>query len=675
MAICSVCNVCLRKVCPSGTNRTQETIAVFTRHCAKTREACWICCKFSRWLEREYPEDFAFWQQGTLEINVKCANYGIIDTDIGTEPAIAVLHLAPQDTDFQDGCVIEIYFLRGQDWARLSPLTVKYPRDESNDDRIAQRWIQTCIADHDKCNTHAPGEWYPTRLLLLTPEDTSVRLIHTKEELPNAPYITLSHRWGKVRYKTLTSQTIDQFKKEIVLSGLPIALRDAITFARQISIKYIWIDALCIKQDADRSDLEIELASMHKVYSYSLLNLSATLAEQGNEPLLVERNAGPFAPSPFYFRVSGRLQTYYIVDGDIWQDEIDEAPLQKRAWVFQERFLSTRVLHFGQRQLGWECNELNSLSLFPNGLPPGFTPSTRAQVISKVKLGLGRGSTSEEFREAWADIVAKYSMCDLTMSSDKLLAFSGVVKMLEESSGDEYIAGLWKSTLVYDLAWLRSDTDALEKPWSTTRDRAPSWSWLSVDGEVTLPFMKDALPLQQFARLTQYPTPDLAGSSVASARGTIELEALTMPITAVKWEEDKISSFSVAGLWFHEGVSEDTSHLYLDGPRDEVNDLLQRGVHIVPLFTTKAAIIAVALTRLDDGSHRRIGTCQIEYRRINFGSPGDLTVPDGWTQGPPIVAPKDGRLIEDIRNLTADQLRKFIITSRSTGKFRCINLV
>lgn len=41
----------------------------------------------------------------------------------------------------------------------------------------------------------------------------------------------------------------------------------------------------------------------------------------------------------------------------------------------------------------------------------------------------------------------------MTVASDRLPAFSGVSRLFEDVSGDEYLAGLWKSHLLEQLDW------------------------------------------------------------------------------------------------------------------------------------------------------------------------------------------------------------------------------
>lgn len=50
---------------------------------------------------------------------------------------------------------------------------------------------------------------------------------------------------------------------------------------------------------------------------------------------------------------------------------------------------------------------------------------------------------------------------------DKLPALSGVARLLANATGDEYVAGLWKSTMPFDLLWRRDPS--LELRWEKVR--------------------------------------------------------------------------------------------------------------------------------------------------------------------------------------------------------------
>lgn len=56
----------------------------------------------------------------------------------------------------------------------------------------------------------------------------------------------------------------------------------------------------------------------------------------------------------------------------IWSHGVGRAPLNTRAWVLQEGFLSRRTFHFGAESIFFECHELEACETFPGGLPPAI---------------------------------------------------------------------------------------------------------------------------------------------------------------------------------------------------------------------------------------------------------------------------------------------------------------
>ena len=78
----------------------------------------------------------------------------------------------------------------------------------------------------------------------------------------------------------------------------------------------------------------------------------------------------------------------------------------------------------------------------------------------------------------WSKIVHDYSKRMLTVESDKEAAISGIATRISKlRDNDTVVAGLWGRDLLKELFW--EATGSVSRP---TRYRAPSWSWLSVDG-------------------------------------------------------------------------------------------------------------------------------------------------------------------------------------------------
>ena len=136
-------------------------------------------------------------------------------------------------------------------------------------------------------------------------------------------------------------------------------------------------------------------------------------------------------------------------------------PLTTRAWVYQERRLAPRVLHFGPVEVAFECETMNicecgAANTYNGGCTKshsGFGPIGGPE-HAKAQLA----GTYEQIKIAWhwRRLVQMYSGLDLTYATDRLIAFSGMARSIQElveSRLGRYCAGLWRETLMNDLLW------------------------------------------------------------------------------------------------------------------------------------------------------------------------------------------------------------------------------
>lgn len=95
--------------------------------------------------------------------------------------------------------------------------------------------------------------------------------------------------------------------------------------------------------------------------------------------------------------------------------------------------------------------------------------------------GLARFWEDQYFASFWFMSVQTYSGLDLTYESDKLPALSGIASYLSQRHGQFYRAGLFSGYIAEGLLWRPGKLGSLVR---SQRYLAPSWSWLSLNGEV-----------------------------------------------------------------------------------------------------------------------------------------------------------------------------------------------
>jgi Heterokaryon incompatibility protein (HET) len=291
----------------------------------------------------------------------------------------------------------------------------------------------------------------------------------------------------------------------ILMESIPIeqlskVFQDAIDLTRRIGIEYIWIDSLCIVQDSN-DDWTRESDMMGKVYQHSWVNISATGFKNGSAGLFIRRSPSLLRPVKFNLSVRDTSRTepcalskgrYYCLE-DFWDASVTAAPLMQRAWVFQERVLAPRVLHFGERQMFWECRELEASEVFPVGIPKQFKKRFKSVFSATEDIPEEHGDVAA--LEIWGKMVADYNRKALTRSSDKLIAISGLAKVMQNLLKDELVAGLWKRHILQQLLWSTRNLPSDATRQRPTEYQAPSWSWASLNVAIQFLPVYDANPL------------------------------------------------------------------------------------------------------------------------------------------------------------------------------------
>ncbi|KAG2349437.1 HET-domain-containing protein [Suillus weaverae] len=153
---------------------------------------------------------------------------------------------------------------------------------------LVKKWIKLCQENHgDECHNvwrmdDGEGKNLPEYVRLV--DVVSMALVPA---LSGCRYVALSYVWGAVstEYRTTT----DNIAERSTPGGLdtatfPETITDSILFARQLGLRYLWIDALCIIQDCPRDKIT-QIQSMDLVYGLSYLTIMAAGGVSARDPL------------------------------------------------------------------------------------------------------------------------------------------------------------------------------------------------------------------------------------------------------------------------------------------------------------------------------------------------------------------------------------------------------
>ncbi|KAK0719319.1 heterokaryon incompatibility protein-domain-containing protein [Lasiosphaeris hirsuta] len=499
------------------------------------------------------------------------------------------------------------------------PYDTLFPGSSTSSDasyELVRYWMGNCHANdkgaHNFCIeavTKAAKLPLPTRLIDVSAQPTSVQLVLSSSLDSSIEYVALSHCWGKLEFIKLKSTNIASFQAGIPLSQLPRTFKDAVDVTRKLGFRYLWIDSLCIIQDLT-ADWQAEAGRMADVYLKAVLTLAAAASTDANSGLFTTRKplprhivlddqADPADPDPI---------TIVQPDWDEHFLSIIGGNLQTRGWTFQERALSTRILHYGDGALAWECATLSSSELCQGKMPRCgdiYSLSSLKVIWDPTKPALN-DPTDERYVmrppdvfAQWFGFVEEYSNRSLTITSDKLIAISAMAKVLRMQLKEhlDYLSGLWgESWFMLCVGWVsrvsyeKHNLVMEEHPTdSHTADTqtyvAPSWSWASLDGPVIYPFRdldalyevpKVTLPAQITRHHLEHPSGDDTMSVERGASVTILGLTWHAFLASAPLEERPVSNL---GAWHRDLFfpfwtlrGRDDGRRLLDRPADIVLD-------------------------------------------------------------------------------------------------------
>ncbi|KAI6126927.1 heterokaryon incompatibility protein-domain-containing protein [Pisolithus sp. B1] len=346
---------------------------------------------------------------------------------------------------------------------------------------LIRAWLHECETKHGKdCRPSFPLSVERTREPTFVIDVTQSCLVYTPSQ---CRYVALSYVWGKAAvYKHLRENTQDLQKTGSLLSlPIPATIRDAMTLVHAIGECYLWVDSLCIIQN-DLEMLQSEITRMGSIYSKALFTIIAASGDSADSGLPgVNWGSRGQVQKALKF-VDGELLTVI----DLIPSGIDGTPWAQRAWTFQERILSNRVLVFSAGQVYWSCraaahSEERALEEVRNirRLHLSFPQRYATEFLSWEPL------QPSEYRLLYSDLLSSYRQRRLSYQTDMLNAFNGVSEILAALQDDTFFWGLPGLLFSYAMAWDFIGNSArnhvrvpiIGSKGSKETVPIPSWSW------------------------------------------------------------------------------------------------------------------------------------------------------------------------------------------------------
>lgn len=280
--------------------------------------------------------------------------------------------------------------------------------------------------------------------------------------------------------------------------------------------------------------------------------------------------------------------------------------------------LSSRVLHFTQSELTWECMEgehceCGDVSRKPAGFQEG-KQEYLGNLDNIVKYGRGY---SQLF---WNSIVKQYSRLQLSFGKDRLPALAGLARQMQPYRNTRYLAGLWEDTFLSDLVWYTSNESNLGDPPFLGRPEvkyAPTWSWASVNRPVGFHALGDnrkagVLEVECIA------VGEDSFGAVASGRLRMSGPLISATLRFGKWNIHHEKQF-----WYIE--SENQVDLSVNADYDysqEGDSKIRIGemVYLLHIASDVSMSVSLVLRSFDGASqvYERIGTVFTEHLDVNL---------------------------------------------------------
>jgi hypothetical protein len=356
--------------------------------------------------------------------------------------------------------------------------------------KLIKGWLESCedrhpgICSHSRLSKEVEPKPRSRPLWLIDVEDQCV--VPGKASYD---YLALSYTWNSDEVGEtfqLRSDNIAEFKIPGTLKEkekeLPRAILDAIDLTTALEKRYLWVDRLCIIQDMEEKQLEID--RMDQIYYGADATIVAAIGNVGKKPnkekglhyksrgtsdsfIFQELSSNDSYPSPLDW--SEVEESELFPSRIAWHHHhLSKSLWAKRGWTYQESLFSRRTIFFHPTSIFWFCER----TFWDAYLTPPHEYDT--DTVMTALPALGKPSLVQNISrfDLYADLVCPYNGRDLSRKEDGLNAFAGILNRLSSSTFPRgFYSGLPREDFDRALLWQPLHEDCSRRP------SLPSWSW------------------------------------------------------------------------------------------------------------------------------------------------------------------------------------------------------
>lgn len=367
----------------------------------------------------------------------------------------------------------------------------------SVDMSIARNWLQFCDRHHQgRCGRRQ-----------VTRELPGFKLIDCVQTPPQVVERSLGESYVALSYVSGKDTT----------EPMPKVVRDAIAVTRELGLRYLWVDRVCIDSNNLPQRMQ-HVGRMDEIFEGAVVTIIAAHGEDAMQGLPgIGSTTRPEQPK------------YKFADGNVTlvssmrdpRIDIKDSVWSTRGWTYQEGLLARRRLIFTEQQMYWECEGMSCPETLVLPLAtyydrdqekmcdfvrPGLFNGVSYidgswEVWKKLPQSMEEPSTLSIFRASDQHVI-QYTKRRLTYDEDSLSAFIGIERRLEKTLGKGKLGSivgipLWcpfttpqarsgpaRTKLLFALStsfWHHKGDDEPQR-----RRHLPSWTWAGWRGAVEL---------------------------------------------------------------------------------------------------------------------------------------------------------------------------------------------